>query len=158
MFFKQVEAIARGAKTCTQRVVQPGEIAELDAEGSITQVRSASGRLKWYLGGSYVVSPGRGKRAAMVLWRGIHDPAAIRTPNTEQGFERLAASGYEPLRIRLRAIERVRVQTMDARVAAAEGVATVAEYAALWATLNLRPGTRWADDPLVWRLWFEVAR
>jgi hypothetical protein len=60
--------------------------------------------------------------------------------------------------IRLLKIERVSVRNMDQYDAWREGVSSVAEYAALWDRINRRKGTRWADNPMVWRLTFEVAQ
>jgi hypothetical protein len=60
--------------------------------------------------------------------------------------------------IRLLKIERVSVRNMDQYDAWREGVSSVAEYAALWDRINRRKGTRWADNPMVWRLHFEVVR
>jgi hypothetical protein len=128
--------------------------------GAITSVCDVNTRLKWQVGLDYAVSPGRGKRTAMVLWHWLRPTEIVtyRLPETAQVAETLASQcGYKPLRIRITAIERVRLHDMDERVALAEGVGSVAEYEALWRTINATPGTRWEDNPLVWRLWFEVA-
>lgn len=158
MYFKQVEEIARRQKRCTQRVVKDGETFEMmDADGSITLVRDANGRLKWHVGGVYAVSPGRGRRAAMIRWHD-DDPVFIHMPASEQEVAQYEAIKYQTLRIRVLKIERVRLQSMTEDVAVAEGVANLAAYIELWTSINDGPLVGWDANPLVWRLWFEVAR
>lgn len=159
MYFKQVEEIARKLKTCTQRVCKDGETWETDEDGNITLVRDAHGRQKWRVGNEYAVSPGRGQPTVLATW--YEDGSLFGLimgvqPDTRAAW--LMKPLTEFLRIRILKIERVRLQTMDERVAVAEGVADRAAYITLWRSINDEPGTRWEDDPLVWRLWFEVAR
>ena len=82
-------------------------------------------------------------------------------------------------RIRITAIRQERLQEIDPRDAAAEGVEIddpfgkmssgssfdsylaeidrryIAGYAELWDSIHTKPGTRWDDNPLVWVLEFE---
>lgn len=156
MYFKQVEEIACKLKTCTQRVCKDGEAWETDEDGNITLVRDARGRQKWRVGNEYAVSPGRGKRGMMVCW-GAGAPV-LSCPENAAELNAHIRSGCEFLRIRILKIERVRLQTMDERVAVAEGVADRAAYITLWRSINDGPLVGWDANPLVWRLWFEVAR
>lgn len=162
MYFKQVDEIARGWKQCTQRVCKEGEWSVIDPDtGEIGDVYDTSGRLKWHVGGTYAVSPGRGKRTAMITYFktvSAHDAPVVYLPQTSADVQMMASVGYQPLRIRLTKIERRRLQTMTEAVAVAEGVATLAAYIELWTYINPGPLVNWDANPLVWRLWFEVAR
>ena len=159
MHFKQVQEIAERRKRCTQRVAKDGEYATFDPDGTINAVYDARGRLKWKVRRAYAVSPGRGQLTVMALWHWskpeIH---TYRLPKTRRMADELSAINYQPMRIRICRIERPHVQEMDEAVAIAEGVESMAAYAALWASINPHTGTRWEDNPLVWRLWFELAR
>lgn len=57
-----------------------------------------------------------------------------------------AGIGY----IRMQFIDRQRLQNITQADAKAEGVGSVAEYRALWESINKAAGTRWEDNPLVW--------
>lgn len=59
--------------------------------------------------------------------------------------------------IRITEITRVSVQNMTEKDALDEGVANVAEYRELWGRINRKKGRRWADNPTVWRIRFEVS-
>ncbi len=177
MYFKQVDEIARGWKQCTQRVCKEGEWSVIDPDtGEIGDVYDTSGRLKWHVGGTYAVSPGRGQPG--VWWKTLDDGEIITTldlafdtacteledaqnwanANGEDYRKVLRARWFDPLRIRLTKIERLRLQTMTEAVAVAEGVATLAAYIELWTYINPGPLVNWDANPLVWRLWFEVVR
>lgn len=160
MYFTQIDEIVAGRKGCTQRCEKPGEVAEYAPDGSIRLVRDVHGRVKWYVGGTYAVSAHRGLPTVQVLWPEGTRVAPVIVKNVQAcgGVEFFRQRGYEPLRIRIKRIERLRLHTTTADVAVAEGVQAVAEYAALWRSINQRPGWRWEDNPMVWRLWFDLAR
>lgn len=162
MIFQQVEEIAQGLKTCTQRVQKPEErpvMIPVGNSGMITEVKSG-GRVKWKVGGEYTVVPGRGKPAMLVSYNDdgsvfgfIHNVSAEDRPNW------LAYENCFVLRIRITAINLVRLQSMNTTVAKAEGVKSKQAYKKLWQSINGKTkGSRWEDNPMVWRLWFEVVK
>ena len=59
-------------------------------------------------------------------------------------------------RIKILEIRREHLQEISEQDAIAEGVDSVASYAALWDSINTKKGTRWADNPDVWVLTFEL--
>lgn len=63
---------------------------------------------------------------------------------------------YARIFLDVREIRTERLQDITEAGALAEGVATVSEYAALWDLLNEEPGERWADNPEVTVIRFEV--
>lgn len=159
MYFKQYVEIMERRKDCTQRVVKDGEYGTFDPDGAITAVYDARGRMKWGVGRDYAVAPGRGQLSVMVLWHWLKPEIYThRLPKTRRMANELSAINYHPLRIRILRIERPHLHEMDETVAVHEGVASVAAYADLWQSINGHPGTRWEDNPLVWRLWFELMR
>lgn len=153
MYAKQIREIVERLKTCTQRVVKPGETA-VEQDGQIVAVLTAAGRVKWKVGGVYAVSPTRGWPAA--VWKEVGAGVFIIKPNTKAAQAEYVAKGYQAVRICVKRIERVDVQALDEQVAVAEGVQSVAAYEALWRTINTRRGDRWEDNPVVWRNWFEL--
>ena len=153
MYAKQIMEIVERLKTCTQRVVKPGETA-VEQDGQIVAVLTAAGRVKWKVGGVYAVSPTRGWPAA--VWREVGSGVFIVKPNTKTAQAEYIGKGYQPVRICIKRIERVSVQAMDEVVAVAEGVQSVAAYMTLWTSINQGRGDRWEDNPVVWRIWFEL--
>lgn len=153
MYAKQIREIVERLKTCTQRVVKPGETA-VEQDGQIVAVLTAAGRVKYKVGGVYAVSPTRGWPAA--VWKEIGAGVFIIRPKTKTDQVHYIACGYQSMKICVKRIERVCVQAMDEAVAVAEGVQSVAAYEALWRTINTRRGDRWEDNPVVWRIWFEL--
>lgn len=154
MYFQQVDEIAQGLKTCTQRVQKSGECPWGEP---IRRVLTGAGRLKWEVDGEYAVSPGRGKLTVRVCFD--YDPPMLIYPETREQDDVYRRDGMAPLLIRITKIESVRLQDMDEVVARAEGVESVDAYRDLWQSINgKRNGSRWDDNPLVWRLWFEVVK
>jgi len=179
MFFtpEHISKIISGAKTQTRRIVKPGEILHggpftVDGTKFYETPRAVytgaipHERLKWMVGRDYAVSPGRGKPG--VWWY-----PATRTwvhPSDDQRATGPGYAGSLPLRIRLLAIRQEALQDISEEDVLAEGCALqawagedqkhgwpkTAGYAQLWDNINTRPGTRWADNPRVWRLTFEV--
>jgi hypothetical protein len=140
---EHVQAILEGRKTQTRRICKPGE--EL-YDGCVFGPIPAY-RIKWTVGGTYAVQPGRTK------------PSVAR--------------------IRILAIRQERLQDISEEDAEAEGckathpiisdefgpqipdpkpILARMRYAWLWDRINARKGTRWADDPLVWVLTFELVK
>ena len=88
--------------------------------------------IKWRVGNSYAVQPGRGKPCY------IHD--------------------NKPLRVKILSIPCEWLRDISMLDAWDEGVGGVTQYAQLWDSINKLPGTRWTDNPQVWVIKFEVLR
>lgn len=148
LFIHTWEKVLSGEKTQTRRLVKPEHEVNHwrlngDDDDAINEVMvrrekpTSSGdvwRNVWCEGNTYAVQPGRGKKAVG--------------------------------RIRITGIRREYVQDIHDADAIAEGctgdkihmVTPRDEYADLWDTIHTKPGTRWADNPSVWVLTFEVVR
>ncbi len=141
------QAIMDGRKTQTRRLVRKHGDGEddftnrssywgMDEYGSDTIcVVWRKGKIKWQVGRTYAVQPGRGQPAVG--------------------------------RIRLTGIRAEHVTDISEEYVIAEGVGLqawagqpdwprTAGYAELWDTIHTKPGTRWADNPAVWVLEFEL--
>jgi hypothetical protein len=191
---ENITAIVEGRKGQSRRVYKLGETAwsKLDncvvtAQGrlethweTIHYVLDTSGRVKWRVGNTYAVQPGRGKPG--VWWKADGDWLVPDAFNEDRFYGPMIRDDhgrwfqrveYRPLRIRLLSIRRERVQDISEEDARAEGVHTssvlldylsnpvdlyVPTYARLWDCINTRKGTRWADSPWVWALSFEVVK
>lgn len=145
MIFRQIPQILRGQKTQTRRVVKwanemavlwdgpDNEYAPPDYCDEVVMVQwgkdgyRKADRSKWAIGRTYAIVPKRGSPAI---------------------------SFY---RIRLLGIRRERLQSISEADAKAEGVESVEAYKTLWESINGKTvGARWADNPLVWVLRFEL--
>jgi len=139
-------------------------------------VETVPGKLKWITGNTYAVVPKRGQPA--VWWKRYGDRPQDYFLN--RGIERHYASeediadgapvmclvdmrdllpglGFQPARIRITSIRCEQLQDISEADARAEGVADVAAYRQLWDSINGRTkGARWADNPQVWVLEFEL--
>jgi hypothetical protein len=161
MIFKQIDEILEGRKTQTRRIFKPGEMliyADLP-DDFCPKVINAKG-VKWQVGRTYAVVPKRGQPAvwwshelppneATLLWAAVHN----------QNKAAFAETGWQPMRIRITAIRPQTLQDITEADARAEGVESVAAYRDLWESINGRtPGARWADNPAVWVLTFELVR
>jgi hypothetical protein len=170
MIFKQIDEILEGRKTQTRRVCKPNEYENNpseppgDCESVIieTLIPGTTGsvlRTKWQVGRTYAVVPKRGMPA--VWWKRDEDAelgylTARPYPEDRPGY---LAHDWQPLRIRITAIRPQTLQDITEAEARAEGVASVAAYRDLWESINGRtPGARWADNPAVWVLTFELVR
>lgn len=138
------QAIVDGNKTMTRRVVKPGEKLLFSDDTNQFYMVTSEGRVRWATRRSYAVQPGRGK------------PAIARI--------RIVTICQEPL------------QAISEADAVAEGwpyrdtrgdflgvkygylLAPIPWYAHVWDSINRKPGTRWADNPSVWVLTFEVEK
>jgi len=127
------ELILAGLKTQTRRLVKSYE--QLEAAQMIV---APYHRIRFIVGQTYAIQPGRGKRSIG--------------------------------RIRIMAIRQERLQDITAGACVREGVPRMSmanyerdaayywsSFAATWDQIN-RKGTRWADDPEVWVLTFEVVK
>lgn len=175
MIFKQIDAILSGSKTQTRRVAKPSEFVyqhgnqNPDGIWAIDTVFTLIDnpekyeykyRIKWEVGRTYAVVPGRGKPGAWwaheyppnkrkLLWHSVH----------EQNKAAYEEEGWQPLRIRIVAIRREHLQDITEADAKAEGVADVAAYCELWESINGKtPGARWDANPTVFVLEFELVR
>jgi hypothetical protein len=176
MIFKPglIDAILSGQKTQTRRLVKPGEEAilwRMGSEGDYTlrEVAALHARpdasglrvySKWQVGRDYAVVPKRGQPG--VWWRSEPLPMGWKPPWTA-GYEKIQAAltedGFRPLRIRITGIRREALQSITEADALAEGVDSVEAYRALWDRINGNTkGARWADNPPVWVITFEVVK
>jgi len=162
VIFKQIDEILSGAKTQTRRVVKPGEGMY---EASLALM--AAGNVKWAVGKTYAVVPKRAQRT--VLWTRLLSGFVWESPGdrliggkywpADERAQYLTSAGYRPLRIRITAIRRERLQDISEADAKAEGVADVEAYRALWQAINGKtPGARWDANPTVFVLEFELVR
>lgn len=152
MYFRQISEILTGTKTQTRRVCKPGEtLADwaVFSDGNIV-----GGRVKWAVGHTYAVVPKRGLPA--VWWSEKDGGAVWRTAAYDL---RTIGPGFRPLRIRITAIRHECLQDISEADAQAEGVGSVAEYRALWDSINGKTkGARWSENPTVWVLTFEMVK
>lgn len=185
MIFRQIDEILSGQKTQTRRVCKPEDFYELDYEsgpdyrigtiayriGEITRTGIKT-RTRWQVGRAYAVVPKRG--LPTVWWQrrgnnylthnGTHEYLCSADPDKEPiGVPvtdlTLTKRGYQPLRIRITAIRREPLQSISEADARAEGVESIEAYRALWDSINGKTkGARWADNPLVFVLEFELVR
>jgi len=137
MIFKQYLLVLSEKKWQTRRLVNPNDGAI--TEGSFVRAAMVilavidviTQRRRFYVGQRLPIIPKRGQPA-------IRDAAGnIR-------------------RVEIVSIRRELLQNITEEDARAEGVASVAEYRALWDSINDRKGTRWDDNPLVWVISFKL--
>lgn len=146
-----------------------------------TGANSGDLRIKWQVGKSYAVQPGRGYPA--VMWR--HDPAKFYIAhNRVYGVSAKdwkavhLESGWQEARILLTGIRQEHLQDISEEDANAEGFVArminpsdyyvnyanaAAEYMSakdvfeqVWRNIHTKSGTRWEDNPLTWVLEFEL--
>lgn len=129
MIFRQVDDILSGRKRKTRRVKKNTETCwRRSLFDNSCLAVAVNGRIKWQVGKSYAIVP---KRGAAGIGR----------------------------KIRLTAIRCERLHDITEEDAIEEGVASVEEYKALWESINGRTkGARWADNPEVWVLEFELVK
>ncbi len=182
MIFKQIDEIITGQKTQTRRLVKPGEYTWICGMAILpnherpipaySQICSESGRVRFERFKTYAVCPGRGKPG--LWWRQFGDqPHQYAYVLPDKDFGRVDY-GYQPLRIKITSLRREQLQDISEADAKAEGITwnsaspddwpvqsrntAVAKYAALWNSINKGKGTRWADNPFVYVITFEVVR
>lgn len=151
MIFKQWEDVLAGRKTQTRRIVKPGEACRDGMSVAKTWSNVVLGTtghrawepyyLKWQVGRTYAVQPGRGKKAV-----GRIRITEIRRERLQEiSLEDVLAEGVG---IRING----ELYPITVRDVAHE------EFARLWGSIHTKPGTRWQDDPETWALTFELAQ
>lgn len=173
MIFRQIDEILNGTKTQTRRVVKPSQFylypddwpggvysaSDYDADDGSW---SGNARFVYIVGRTYAVVPKRGMPA--VWWCNYNDygrkvPVYRADVKIADRDSYKTLGGWKPLRIRITAIRREPLQSITEADALAEGVESVEAYRALWESINGKTkGARWADNPDVWVLTFEVVR
>ena len=139
-------AVLLGEKTLTTRLKLPAHIA-VGKEWAIVPKRASAA---WWIGNE------AGE------WRICKYPhARVYTETTDVmpvSYVRrfFMERGYTQARVRIDAFWQTSLQCMSELEALEEGAGSVAEYAALWDSINDRKGGRWADNPLVWRIRVSV--
>lgn len=133
-FAHTYKQVMDGTKGMTRRLVEAGDISY--HSGFPTHVAPITfiergGRVKWQVGNTYAVQPGRTKKAI----------GRIRITGIRQ--ERLQSINHHD----------VRAETGDMNPYHYE---TLEDFIGLWDSFHTKPGTRWLDNPLVWVLEFEV--
>lgn len=140
IFQHTVEAVLNGTKTQTRRVVKENQDLWFD-EGNY--VVYENGRAKYRVGNTYAVQPGRCKKAV----------ARIRITDIRQEHlqditeEDAMAEGCKP---RKEWINSGWSYTVTGTVS------SVGVFAELWCSIHTKPGRRWADNPYVWVIEFEL--
>jgi hypothetical protein len=167
MIFKQWQDVLSGRKTQTRRLVSENHtddktlaydamewpdlrciIPPKKISAVFSGVYTGDLRIKWAVGRTYAVQPGRGKKQiARIRLTGIRQEyvqditeadaiaEGIELPVNVQAAGTLAGAIQFGFDIGLR---------RDA-------------YAEIWDTIHTNPGTRWTDNPAVWVLEFELA-
>jgi hypothetical protein len=178
MIFKQIIEIISGKKTQTRRIVKEGEVYDdfdravyTTSAGPFHWNWAPKRHLKWMVGHTYAVCPGRGLHTEMVHRDGFHfTPVRIDDGYYYDGDGHwFSPDECKPLRIRITAIRQERLGDISEADCLAEGGVSWwsehegpqllrAGYAELWDSINTRKGTRWMDNPLVWVLTFEVVK
>ena len=163
MIFKQVEEILSGKKTQTRRIAKPGEgyfTWRNEGDPSNSLVTNTSGTVKWEVGRTYAIVPGRGKPA--VWWHDVGGLRYYEEPVYSGEYDLKAyymQNHWQPLRICITAIRQEPLQSITEADARAEGVNNIEEYRALWERINGKTkGARWEDNPTVWMITFELVR
>ena len=147
--------VLNGEKTQTRRLFREGDytwLAPGSAGARITEVCDRNHRVKWQVGRSYAVQPGRGKKAIgrfkllairRELLQNISDDDA-RQEGIGSYVMQGSGGGSNP-------------QMVYPAFADKDGGFPCATQAfeALWDSINKRPGTRWVDNPTVWALTFQ---
>lgn len=141
MIFKQWQDILAKRKTQTRRV---GDRYKVGSVQSVTP-KMYKHAIWWKSATQYVLDP-------VIVY---YDDDGTRLDEYDRRPD-LASDGYQPLKVRITAKRREPLQDITEADAIAEGVASVAEYAALWDSINKKKGTRFADNPMVTVYTFEL--
>jgi len=177
IFQHTLSQLLASRKTQTRRLVKDGEVAlynpsgiidrtdvsmaviggetyvvgppDVVAQAPITAVRTGSGRLKWAVGRTYAVQPGRGQAAvARIRLTGIR-LERVQDITEEDAWK----EGFEPLSCPV--CEDVRGTIHDlggCLVCGGTGITRTSrsEFIGAWRKIHTRKSTRWADNPQVW--------
>lgn len=128
------QTVLDGKKTQTRRIVKPGEELVGFAPGMprISYSVIKGNHVKWKIGRTYAVQPGRGKKAV----------GRIRITDIRQ--ERLRNISHDDIEA-----EGIPHDLYD------YAHEHRAAFWQLWDSIYAEPGTRWGDNPVVWVLEFE---
>ncbi len=145
MIFKSelCDKVLSEEKTQTRRLKKANEYFSDGPFGLADQVRirSESSRrdtVKWEVGRTYAVQPGRGKKAV-----GRFKLLEIREERLQSiSDDDCYAEGVDANRI---SVQYATFQTEGPR----------SEFRAIWDSINKKLGTRWVDNPTVWALTFQ---
>lgn len=143
---EHISLILAGKKTQTRRVCKQKETASETVHvdtwtTDIDAVYDANDRVRWEVGYTYAVQPGRGKPAV----------ARIRITGIRQ--ERL--QDISPDDVWAEGI-RCSVDHGPLDIGFNQDVWDLEVYRLLWDDINRKPGTRWRDNPRVWVIEFEL--
>jgi len=139
----------RGRKTKTRRPVKTNQWLAQDPEDGRLAIfeRTVKGvRVKWKVGRTYAVQPGRGKKA----W-GYATLGQIRDERVKDISERDAIEEGVVIPEHKRGVVRLRGGAPVARTTYRM------EFALLWDSINAKRGYGWNDNPPVWALTFSDA-
>ncbi len=141
-----VDKIISGAKTQTRRLAKPGETVSV-WDSQIVGVYTATGRVRFALGKTYAVCPGRGKPTVFVArlrtTEGVE--SHLVTDDSPPLYQHMA----DPLRIRITAICREDVRSITQADAQAEGFEDRGEFWHVWTEMHdsrFYPTFRYASD------------
>jgi len=144
MIFRQYEQVLKGTKTQTRRLVKPGELFKIDDPPynpwPFSPTVLKDWRLKWRVGKTYAVQPGRGKKAV----------GRIRI--TEIRRERLQDISTQDI-----FAEGIGIEWDGMFYPITTPDVAIEQFVRLWDGIHVKPNTRWHDDPDVWVLSFEIA-
>lgn len=133
---ENAQKIMAGTKWVTRRILKDNEYLEWEnveyATPTVYRITNGRAYVKWQVGRTYAVCPGRGKRAIG--------------------------------RIKIIGLSQEELQSIMDEDVIAEGIppsilgigGREAAFRRLWDSINKAPGTRWGDDPDVFRIEFEV--
>lgn len=139
IFQHTVEAVLNGTKTQTRRVVKENQDLWFDDGNYVVY---ENGRVKYRVGQTYAVQPGRCKKAV----------ARIRITDIRQ--EHLHDITAEDAVAEGIALDLEHFVNKDP-VRAAKIVAIIT-FSNLWQSIHTKPGRRWEDNPMVWVISFEL--
>jgi len=153
MIFKQWQQVLDGTKTQTRRLTQRGQRLtpdRLHTESSwpFPPTVLENARIKWMVRKTYAVQPGRGEKAV-----GRFRITQIRRERLQSISDKDAEAEGIHLK-RIRSGDRGWSNGLDGRLYPRREQA----FKYLWNSIDKKPGTRWADNPEVWVLTFEVVR
>jgi len=146
MIFKQCQQVLDGTKTQTRRLVKEGEQLADAAWGYDSPTVLKWYRIKWAVGRTYAVQPGRGKKAVgRIRITGIRREWLIDILPGDTLAEGIMpiCNEYGPRWYQASGIEGEFITSREA-------------FRALWNGIHKKRGARWADNPEVWVLEFEA--
>ncbi len=151
MIFRQWQQVLDGTKTQTRRLVKKGDYKVwnlLVHPPKAIAVRTRE-RIRWEVGRTYAVQPGRGQKAV----------GHFRITRFRR--ERLQAISDEDIEAE-GIFFKSTIAMMDCGWSnSLDGLLYPRRewaFKALWNSINKKPGTRWIDNPEVWVRTFEVVK